>query len=302
MNYHSAKLSEIASLVNVDFVGDDVTIENLNLCNRPTSYNSILGYTTSTKFIHAISQNKAVKALVVSEDVYSEINILLLEEGRKMSYIITGAPEIIFYDIHEALVKRTNFYVAENKEPQIGENCNIHPSAVIEQNVKVGNNVTIGPNSVVRSGSIIDDNVSIGCCSVIGSEGFQAIKGYDKMVKHVGGTHISEGVHIGDNTTIGNALFEGNTEVGSFSKISNHVQISHNCTIGKRCVITTNCIMMGSSHLLPEVWLAPNSVILNGVTIGEDAMVGTLTYANCDVPSGKTVVGIPCRILNKHEH
>jgi len=35
-----------------------------------------------------------------------------------------------------------------------------------------------------------------------------------------------------------------------------------------------------------------------GVTIGRNAMVGACALVNCDVPEGKTAVGIPCRIVD----
>ena len=37
----------------------------------------------------------------------------------------------------------------------------------------------------------------------------------------------------------------------------------------------------------------------NGVTIGENAVVGACTLVNKDIPPGATAVGIPCRILEK---
>ena len=36
-----------------------------------------------------------------------------------------------------------------------------------------------------------------------------------------------------------------------------------------------------------------------GVTIGENAFVGACTLVNKDVPNDVTVVGVPCRIINK---
>ena len=145
--------------------------------------------------------------------------------------------------------------------------------------------------------SVIDDNVYVGCCSVIGSEGFQAIRGYGKMVKHVGGTHLCHDVYVGDNATVGNALFEGMTEVGPYSKIDNHVHFAHNCVCGHNCVITACSLLMGSTILKDNVWMAPNAVILNGKTIEDDGFVGTLAFVNKDVPAGVTVVGIPAKPL-----
>lgn len=299
MKFHKALLSEITSLVNLDYVGEDVLIENLNLCNRPTRYSSILGYTTSSIFFESILSNNSLKALIISKKHYNEIAPLLKEKHKSLSFIISENVEWTFYDIHDALYRETTFYSENMKEPIIGKNCNIHFSAVIEKNVIIGDNVTIGPNSVIRSGSIIEDNVYIGCCSVIGSEGFQAIRGYNKMVKHVGGTHLCRNVYVGDNTTVGNALFEGFTEVGEYSKIDNHVHFAHNCICGKNCVITACSILMGSTYLKDNVWLSPNSVILNGCTVDDNGFVGSLAFVNKDVKSGKTVVGIPAKELNK---
>ena len=108
---------------------------------------------------------------------------------------------------------------------------------------ELGASQTLSSNSVVRKGSIIEDDVTIGCCSVIGSEGFQAIKGYRQKIKHVGICHIAKGANIGDNTTICNALFEGETYIGEYTNIDNHVQVAHNCKVGNNCVITASSII-----------------------------------------------------------
>ena len=298
MKRHQALLSEIAALVNSRIEGKDCEIENLNLCNRPTKYSSILGYTTSPKFFDAILQNPSLKALVITASLKNELETFL--DGKKeLSYIIADNAEFLFYDIHHALWQTKLFYDYDDTKPIIGENCDIHPSAVIENGVKIGNNVTIGPNSVVRRGTVIDDNVYIGCCSVIGSEGFQGIKGYPKMIKHVGGTHLCHDAYVGDNTTVGNALFEGVTEVGPYSKLDNHVHFAHNCKCGENCFITACSLLMGSTILDNNVWLAPNAVTLNGVHVHDDGFVGAISFANKEVFEGEIVAGIPARVLRK---
>lgn len=39
----------------------------------------------------------------------------------------------------------------------------------------------------------------------------------------------------------------------------------------------------------------------NGVTIGENAVIGACTLVNKDIPDNATAVGVPCRILEKTE-
>ena len=298
MKRHNALLSEIAALINRPFEGKDCVIESLNLCNRPTQYTSILGYTTSPKFFDAIRDNQSLTALVITQELKIELEKYL--DGQKdLSYIIAENAEFMFYDIHHALWSTKQFYDYDDSEPVIGKGCDIHPSAVIENGVTIGNNVTVGPNSVVRRGTVIDDNVYIGCCSVIGSEGFQGIKGYPKMIKHVGGTHHCHDAYVGDNTTVGNALFEGVTEVGPYSKLDNHVHFAHNCKCGENCFITACSLLMGSTILDNNVWLAPNAVTLNGVHVHDDGFIGAISFANKDVLEGEIVAGIPARVLRK---
>lgn len=299
MELHRAYLSELTNLMGWSSPTKDIIIESLNLCNRHSVYSSILSYTTSSRLLDVIIDNKSIKALLISENDKEVIEMREFLHDREIILIPVDNPELNFYDLHNKLYCNTKFYKDKATLPIIGQNCNIHPSVIIENNVEIGDNVKIGPNSVIREGCVIDDNVTIGCCTVIGSEGFQAIRGYDRMIKHVGGVHIYHDVYIGDNTTIGNALFEGTTEIGAYCKISNHVQISHNCKCGQRCVITASCMLMGSSTLMDNVWLAPNAIILNGITVERNAFVGTLSYVNRDVEEGVIVVGIPAKKIEK---
>ncbi|WP_294608923.1 DapH/DapD/GlmU-related protein [uncultured Bacteroides sp.] len=302
MKYRSVTISELSDILgicpvygtrNTNFEDlDHLVIHGLNLCNHTTVFNSILSYVTNDKFLDTIKNNPSVTALILSQQVYHNIAGYL---NPDMVYFISDTPERVFYDLHNSLWYDYDFYDHYTTDPIIGVDCNIHKSAVIENGVIIKDRVTVGPNSVIRSGTIIESDSYIGCCSVIGSEGFQAIRGYHKSIKHVGGTHIGANVWIGDNTTIGNEAFEGYSEVGENTKINNHVHIAHCCKIGKNCVITASVLMMGSTKLGDNVWLAPNSVLMNKVLVEQDAFVGTMSLVTKDVPEGITVVGIPAK-------
>ena len=295
MKQHNAYLSEICNLLGLSYNGEDIIIDNLNLFNRASQYNNILTYTTTTEYNEVIAANKSIKALIVPNSLSESITQFMEIEQRKMSYIIVEEAEYTFYELHNRLYQNTCFYDKFDNKSIIGQNCHIDSSVVIETGVIIGNNVTIGPNSVIRKGTIIDDDVTIGCCSVIGSEGFQAIRGFKQHIKHIGRCHICNGVNIGDNTTICNSLFEGATIIGEYTNIDNHVQIAHNCIIGKHCVITSMCTMMGTTELEDNVWLAPNSIILNKKRVGKNAFVGTFSFVNRNVKPYTTVFGIPAK-------
>lgn len=296
MDKRKAKLSELADLIGCHYIGDDIIINGLNLCNRPTDYDSILGYTTSELFFDAIYANSHINALVLTKELYEKLRQKDEMGERKMSYIISDEPEVLFYQLQNKLCKETDYYQIESKRI-IGRNCKIHPSAIIEEGTVLGDDVTVGANSVVCAGARIGDNTYIGCCSVIGEDGFQAIHGMEEHIYHSGGVEIGKGVTIGNNTSICRSLFEGATHVGDFSKIDNQVQVSHNCIVGKQCTICVGSLLLGSSTLEDEAYIAPGSVIMNQKTVGEGAFVGTMSYVNKTIKPRQEVFGIPARKL-----
>lgn len=52
-------------------------------------------------------------------------------------------------------------------------------------------------------------------------------------------------------------------------------------------------------HVGNKAWLGKGAIILPGVTIGEDAVVGAAAVVTRDVPPGHICVGNPCRLLSR---
>jgi UDP-3-O-[3-hydroxymyristoyl] glucosamine N-acyltransferase len=195
------------------------------------------------------------------------------------------------------LYYKTDFYDHFTFESVIGQNCRIHPTAFIDKGVIIGDYVTVGAKSVINRGSRIGYNTTIGCGSIIGSEGFQVLRfnGIPTNIKHAGETHIGTNVYIGDNTTVCTSLFEGATVVGENTKIDNLVYIAHNCSVGKNIVITAGTMLCGSSMLKDFSWIGVNSSVLNRITIGENALIGSGSVVTRDVPDNRLVYGVPAK-------
>ena len=142
MNSRSARLSEIAKLADTDFIGEDVVIQGLGLCNRSSVYNSVLSYVASVGFIEKARNNPVVQALIITPDLYKTLT------GERFSYILSSFPEELFYQIHHVLLEQTDFYRLPGDSVQVGRGCDIHPSVVIEGPVVIGDGVSIGPYTV----------------------------------------------------------------------------------------------------------------------------------------------------------
>lgn len=204
MEIRKASLSEICSLVGEQFIGEDVEINGLNLCDRFSQYESILGYTTSPKFFNAILANPAVKVLVLKEELYKQFEPITTENKRAIAYVINPQPEYLFYDIHNDLWDNTCFYDKHQQDTIVGVGCDIHPSVVVEKGVVIGNHVKIRPNSVVRGGSIIDNNVWMAPNAVI-----------------MNGVHVSDNGFIGAMSMAKSDVGKGEVVVGIPAKVLN---------------------------------------------------------------------------------
>lgn len=295
MKEREISISEISRILKSTYIGEDVNINGLNLCNRETEYNSVLSFITGERFLPFVRNNKSIKGLLLTYDLYTS-----LEQkdalSSQISYFVVDFPEVRFYQLHEFLYNETEFYPRFSFNSEFGTNSVIHKSAVIEDGVIIGNNVKIGANSVIKKGTIIGDNSVIGSCSVVGGEGFQLIYDQDKVpftVTHVGGTFIGKNVLVNDNCSICNSLFEGNVIIEDNCKIDSQVHIGHNCRIGKNTVITGNSLLMGSAELKSNVWIAPSTTISNRCVVNNDSFVGSMSLVTNNLPEKSNVCGIP---------
>lgn len=284
------RLSQISEELNLKMIGADIEIDGLSFCNKKTQFSSTLSFITSKDYIDPALSSGVIKALIVTPDLIKNMS------NKFLTYIVDDYPEECFYTIHEHLYTNKDFYSKGDSPANIGLNCMIHDTAVVEKNVVIGENVVIGAHSIIRSNSVIGNNVRVGCNSVIGSNGFQALRdrnGIPYMVRHVGGTVLEDNVYIGDCVTICNTMLEGNVVIGMNTIIDNHVHIAHNCTLGFNNIVTAGVIMLGSSQLENNVWLSPGSLVMNKVIVKNNAMVAANSLAMSNVKENTVVMGSP---------
>lgn len=299
MEYRKALISEISLLIQKPYKGKDIQIEGLGLCNRNSYFTSILSYIVSEKYLNLAIKNKSVKSLFLKEAIYQSLS----EDIKKhFTFILSDYPEEDFYKVHQLLYSNTNFYEKFEFDPIIGEDCQIHPTVIIESGVVIGKNVTIAPYSVINRGSEIGNNCRIGSFTVIGSKGFQILRdmdGHPYNIFHVGGTKIGNNVWIGDHVTICNSIFEDAVRIGSNTCIDSHCYVAHNCIIQDDCVLTAGVLQMGSSQINTGSWIAPGSIILNRILVDSNTLIGAGSLVNKDIQSDSVAFGIPVRFQRK---
>jgi len=52
-------------------------------------------------------------------------------------------------------------------------------------------------------------------------------------------------------------------------------------------------------HIGSRVWIGAGAIILPGVTVGDDSVIGAGSVVTKDVPTGVVAVGVPCRVLRE---
>ena len=94
------------------------------------------------------------------------------------------------------------------------------------------------------------------------------------------------------------------TDIGAFTYINaeNGVVIEDSVQIGSHCSIysiSTIDNKEGRVKLKKNCKIGSHSVIMPGVTIGENSIIGAFTFVNCDIPDSVIAVGVPAKVIKK---
>jgi UDP-3-O-[3-hydroxymyristoyl] glucosamine N-acyltransferase len=194
----------------------------------------------------------------------------------------------------------------------------IHPSAVIDPEAVIDPAAYVGPNAVIGrctvgagteinanvilyDGTRVGANVTIHAGTVIGADGF----GYERLADgsmekfiHLGGVVIEDDVEIGSNTSIDRGTL-GDTVIRRGAKIDNQVHVAHNCSVGEDAVVIAQSMIGGSVKIGARAWIAPSTVVMNGIAIGEESFCGLGSVVTKSVADGVTVMGNPARPLDE---
>jgi maltose O-acetyltransferase len=134
---------------------------------------------------------------------------------------------------------------------------------------------------------------------------------FKKTLKHCGeGTFIqfpvrfegAEHISIGNDASI-NAFVHmwghGGITIGNDCLIASHVSINsltHDTGISPY----KNGIVQKAVNIGNNVWIGSHVVILPGITIGDNAIVGAGAVVNKNVPPNVTIAGVPAKIIKSH--
>lgn len=229
-------------------------------------------------------------------DLCENINIIQVEKPKMVFFELVKA---FFIPRKEAAISK----MSDVETKKIGKNVSIGNFCTICAEVEIGDNVIIGNNVQIVCPTVIGDNCVISSGVVIGSNGFgyyENVHGKNSLVPHIGGVVIGNNVDIGANTCIDRGTIE-DTIIGDYSKIDNLCHIAHNVVIESNVFVIAQSMIGGSVLLKNESYIAPGSIIMNQITIGESSLVGMGAVVTKDVENEKVVAGIPAKVIRERE-
>jgi acetyltransferase-like isoleucine patch superfamily enzyme len=107
------------------------------------------------------------------------------------------------------------------------------------------------------------------------------------MCQHHNNLKLGNRVDIGAFTYI-NA--KKGVELGDFVQIGSHCSLYSVSTIDKK---------EGKILLKKNCRVGSHSVVMPGVTIGENAIIGAFSFVNTDIPENTLALGVPVKIIRK---
>ena len=95
------------------------------------------------------------------------------------------------------------------------------------------------------------------------------------------------------------------TDIGTFTYINakygviieDEVQIGSHCSIYS---ISTIDDKKGQVILKKNCKIGSHSVVMPGITVGENAVVGAMSFVNQDIPDNCVAVGVPVKVIKKN--
>jgi UDP-3-O-[3-hydroxymyristoyl] glucosamine N-acyltransferase len=210
--------------------------------------------------------------------------------------------QVIYYFYPQNISKGISPTAMFGDDCKIGENVFIGHHVVIGDNVKIGNNTRIYNNVTLYDNVTIGSNCIIHSGAVIGTEAFGYYKkpdgGYFKF-PHMCGVVIEDNVEIGSNTCIArgkliDTLIKKNVKIGNLS------HISHDVIVEENTLITHQVHLGGNTRIKSNSWISPDVSLMQGITIGENTLVGMGAVVLKDVKAFDTVAGIPAKSIKKN--
>ncbi len=175
-----------------------------------------------------------------------------------------------------------SYHPLANVHPEavIGNNVVIEPFATIQKDVTIGDGSWIGPNAVIWEGSRLGKNVKVYPGASVSSIP-QDLKFAGERTE----TFIGDNTVIRESVTISRGTVDKHkTVIGKNCLLMAYVHIAHDCIVGNNCIFANAVQVAG--HVAIEDWaiIGGASALHQFVKIGAHVMLSGGSLVRKDVP------------------
>lgn len=178
----------------------------------------------------------------------------------------------------------------------IGPDSRIEPGTAIRGATRIGARAHIGPDTVIDSSTLAEDVVVRKSWIESSTIGDNVDVGPYAHLR--AGTVVDRDVHIGSYAEMKNTRLGSGTKVPHFSYLGD-------ADIGRRVNVAAGTITANfdgrakhRTSVGDDVFVGCDTVFVAPVEVGEGARTGAGAIVTRSVPPGKTVVGVPARIIS----
>lgn len=275
-------LRKIASIIDREFIGHpDFLVTGLNeihkveegdlmFVDHPKYYDKALKSNASIILINKKVDCPEGKALIISEDPFTDYNILTKHFSP--------------------------FKVWSQVDNDIHPTATIFPNVTLGDRVKIGRNSIIYPGTVIYSDTTIGDNVIVHGNNIIGADAFyyQKREGEYNKMHSCGSVFIDDNVEVGPGCTIDKGV-SGETKIGRGTKLDAQVHIGHDTVIGQNCLFAAQVGLAGCVIVEDNVTLWGQVGVPADITIKKGSTVLGQGGLMKDTEEGKTYFGSPAK-------
>lgn len=292
----------------------------LGICDANNFKDHHLYFCKNNSFLEKTNLNTQNKyGLLLEKDKVSDVpleNFAFVAEVANIPLAMTKLSKPFFEIMQES-------FNDEVDGRQMGT-ANIHPTAIIGQNVFIGKDVVIGPNCRLHSGVTIMSQCSLGSdCELfpsvvlhpkttlgnrvrissnttIGSDGFgyHFDQGVHHKIWHMGGVIIDDDVEMGSSCSVDQGTFSP-TRIGAGSKLDNQVHVAHNVVVGRGVILCGQVGLSGSCRVGDYCVLGGKAGIGPDCDVGDQCQIGGNTMVTASWPAGSVLGGHPARPLKE---
>lgn len=200
-----------------------------------------------------------------------------------LSTLLVNLPGLAGFSLRTLLYP--SLFKSSGKRPAFGRGVTIRNPG----GISLGNKVLIDEGAVldarINSAINLGDLVSIGRYTTLAAKGAEI--------------NLSDGVNIGSYCRIAS---QSKVQIGASTLVAAYCYIgpgNHKPADEEKPLIAQEMEIKGGVKVGEHVWIGTRTTVLDGVTIGDRAIVGAHSLVTKDVPPDTTVAGVPAKVLER---